>query len=552
MSLLLFYVFVDTGIYNTYQYHFNGFFIAMLLGGGGGEIFQFSTTEWWFAGLLVFAIFSVETLLLMWLWRRRLCAASGSQSAASKSSNSKRRFAVLPAFVPVMVLGCYITSHMINAWGYANFIPSIVSRSNTLPFYFGMTAQGFLMRHHMISDAGLQKAHEQRQFTVNQHNFHYPLKPIHISQAKSKHMNIVFLMIDTWRADNMNPKASPAIYAFAQRNLQFTQHWSGGNCTQPGIFSLFYSIPATYFQAALGEHTPSILVSTLQQQGYNMFVHMSAELTVSPFNATVFASVHPLQLQTPGASPWQRDEAINNYTIDFLHQQAKLQRQNPQAHPFFAWAFYDAVHGDSYPSDYKLRFKPVWQHVNRIELNRNTNRTPYYNIYKNAVTFDDGLIGQVLTTLKQEHLLKNTLVLISSDHGQAFNDYHHNFWGHSSVFTPAETHVPLIVHWPGKAAHTYTHYTSHFDIVPTIMSQLLGVTNPYADYSVGKSLFAQKDWPFLVVTNYQRMGVIEHQRLTTFYKAGYLKKTKPNLEPINTPMSAQRMRQVLAQIKRFS
>ena len=73
-----------------------------------------------------------------------------------------------------------------------------------------------------------------------------------------------------------------------------------------------------------------------------------------------------------------------------------------------------------------------------------------------------------------------------------------------------------------------------------------------ADYSVGKSLFAQKDWPFLVVTNYQRMGVIEHQRLTTFYKAGYLKKTKPNLEPINTPMSAQRMRQVLVQIKHFS
>ena len=48
-----------------------------------------------------------------------------------------------------------------------------------------------------------------------------------------------------------------------------------------------------------------------------------------------------------------------------------------------------------------------------------------------------------------------------------------------AFFTPAETHVPLIIHWPGKAAHTYTHYTSHFDIVPTIMSQLLGVTNSY-------------------------------------------------------------------------
>ena len=190
--------------------------------------------------------------------------------------------------------------------------------------------------------------------------------------------------------------------------------------------------------------------------------------------------------------------------------------------------------------------------MDRLQLNNNFNPTPFFNIYKNAVVFDDGLIAKVLTTLRQEHLLKNTLVLISSDHGNEFNDNHMNFWGHSSNFSPAQMHVPLIIHWPGRSPHVYNNYTSHFDVVPTIMSHVLGVTNPYRDYSVGESLFAHKNWPFLLVTNYQRMGVVERNRITTFYKSGYTKYTKPNLQPMQQPMAPQRMRQVLRQIKQFN
>ena len=350
MSLLVLYLVIDTGIYNTYQYHFSGFFLAMLFGHGGGEIFQFSPTEWWFFTGLVLSIVVGECILLYKLWQRRMLVIK--RSAVARVSKWWR------VSLCVVILGCYMTSHAINAWGYANFLPGIMSCSNTLPFYYGMTAHSFLMRHHMISGRGLQQAEEHRQFVVNQHAFHYPLQPVKWVHSKARPLNIVFIMIDTWRFDAMNAKSSPAIYDFAQRNLQFTHHWSGGDCTQPGVFSLFYSIPATYWHSALGMRQPSIFIKTLQKQGYNMSVHMSADLTVPPLNATVFSSVHPLQLETPGDSPWQRDVAINRYTIKFLRQQAKIQQHNPRAHPFFAWTFYDAVHGDSYPANFKLKISP--------------------------------------------------------------------------------------------------------------------------------------------------------------------------------------------------
>ena len=38
---------------------------------------------------------------------------------------------------------------------------------------------------------------------------------------------------------------------------------SGGNCTQPGIFSLFYGIPPTYWDATVSQHRPPVLLDEL-------------------------------------------------------------------------------------------------------------------------------------------------------------------------------------------------------------------------------------------------------------------------------------------------
>ena len=119
-----------------------------------------------------------------------------------------------------------------------------------------------------------------------------------------------------------------------------------------------------------------------------------------------------------------------------------------------------------------------------------TDPTPYLNQYKNAVYFNDGLIDKILTSLKQQGLLENTLIILTGDHGQELNDSHQNYWGHNSNFTDYQTKVPFVIYDASRPQPTtYTYRISHHDAAPTILQEVYGCTNPPSDYALGRSLF---------------------------------------------------------------
>ncbi|MGL4458941.1 MAG: sulfatase-like hydrolase/transferase, partial [Plesiomonas shigelloides] len=109
--------------------------------------------------------------------------------------------------------------------------------------------------------------------------------------------------------------------------------------------------------------------------------------------------------------------------------------------------------------------------------------------YAKAVTRVDEQLQKVFTTLQQDNLLQNTIVIITSDHGMEFNESGHNRWGYNQSFSPYELRVPLVIHWPGKPAATVQKLTSNLDVSTTLMQDLLHVTNPTSDYSQGENLF---------------------------------------------------------------
>ena len=98
-----------------------------------------------------------------------------------------------------------------------------------------------------------------------------------------------------------------------------------------------------------------------------------------------------------------------------------------------------------------------------MELNNSFDPAPYLALYKNAVRYTDDLIQEVLDYLNSKNLLGNTIVVISSDHGDEFNDNKLNFWGHGGNFTDAQIKVPLVIHWPGKKSANVEYVTSHLD-----------------------------------------------------------------------------------------
>ena len=79
------------------------------------------------------------------------------------------------------------------------------------------------------------------------------------------------------------------------------------------------------------------------------------------------------------------------------------------------------------------------------------------------------LIKPLLSYLKELGIYDNTLIIITSDHGEEF--YEHNGWLHSNTLYEEILRVPLLIKFPNsefKGTHIKTRCRS-IDILPTIL-----------------------------------------------------------------------------------
>jgi hypothetical protein len=114
------------------------------------------------------------------------------------------------------------------------------------------------------------------------------------------------------------------------------------------------------------------------------------------------------------------------------------------------------------------------------------------------------------------------VVIITSDHGQEFNDNKKNYWGHNSNFSDPQTKVPLVIRWPGKKPRQLEHLTSHFDVAPTLISDALDCINKPSDYSLGKHLLNTKATPYFIMSSYSSYAIRDHKQITVVNEFGHM------------------------------
>jgi len=96
-------------------------------------------------------------------------------------------------------------------------------------------------------------------------------------------------------------------------------------------------------------------------------------------------------------------------------------------------------------------------------------------LYDGGIAYTDEFIRQLLDSLAALELLENTLVIITSDHGEAFLE--HNLFMHQEVYEQL-LHVPLIVRTPGvERGIEISQLVSILDIVPTVL-RIVGIDPP--------------------------------------------------------------------------
>ena len=520
-------LFLDTFVYQLYRFHINPFVLELLFGGAGGQIFQFHYKQYLLV-ICVSIIFSVFVFASAYIFFR-----------SPIFLKLKNGLWVIATTV-VMIL----SSHLIHVWADAiNYIP-ITKSSRYYPLYFPTTARTLMLNMGLIDS--LQVANNRLRYnTPRGAGLDYPKNPIELDEKAT--MDIVMIIIDSWRYSTLDSLNMPNLYNFSQKCEVYQHHYSGSNGTRTGIFSLFYSIPGIYWDAVLASRTSPVFIDALLRNNYQIKTFPSASLLSPPFDLTVFRKIKDLNIETKGSSAHARDRQI---THDWLSMSQKL--ANDTHSSTFSFLFYDALHAISHPSDFKGPYQPEWEYAKYELLNNAIDPTPFLNLYKNTAYYLDSLVGLVLNDLEDRGALEHSWVIISGDHGQEFNDNKKNYWGHNGNYTAAQMQVPLLVYKPNTPHKTYTHWTSHYDIVPTVFKDLFQSKNKISDYSIGKHLNDTTPRNWLLVGSTDNFAIIQPNRITSVYFDGTFDITDSKLQRIeNTTLDLTFFNQIMTSSKTF-
>jgi hypothetical protein len=372
----------------------------------------------------------------------------------------------------------------------------------------------------------------------------YPLAPL-VCARPAKPRNVVVMLIDGWRLDFLTPEISPNAYALAQQSWRFERHFATGNETRYGVFGLMYGLDATYWDDALRERRGPVLVDQLLVEGYRLGVWGGAPLNHPEFDLTVFAAVRDrLTLRLPGGSAWERDREMTKRFGEFVSAAGDQ--------PFFSFLFYDSTHEYGYDPAI-APFQPVVQGSWFAAPPESRDPVPIRNRYANSTHYADLLIGQALERLKASGHFDDTVVVITGDHGEEFNDSGLSYWGHAGGgMTRWQLQTPFVVHWPGRKPQAFQHRTSHVDLVPTLMRDVLGCSTPPEAYSHGRHLLDASPRPYLVAYNGIRLAVLEPDRTTVLYEYGGMDIVDGNYRDIpGAILRPEVMRDVLRETSQF-
>jgi len=168
---------------------------------------------------------------------------------------------------------------------------------------------------------------------------------------------------------------------------------------------------------------------------------------------------------------------------------ASLSRRGRE--PFFAFLNYMDAHFPYVPpAPYEKQF-PGQQagftqedlESEQLAISQGKDASPVYmrhtlSKYDGGIAYEDAQVGRLVNWLKQHNAYDNTMIVIASDHGEAFGERHRV--GHGNSPYQNVVHVALMIKYP-RGVHQGTEPTpaSLIDVAPTVLSTL-GLSVPAA------------------------------------------------------------------------
>ena len=447
---------------------------------------------WGFLGLYVVMGIAIEGMLARLVWQRTARAPARP----------------IGRYLALGLAGCLVAGHLIHIWADARYDVPVTSFARYLPLYYPLQATKLLVKLGLVdraraSDRGVIATLDK----APPGELSYPLVPLRC-EPRAPRLNVLLVVIDAMRADALTAAVAPRLHEFARAAIRFDQHYSGGNSSRAGMFSLFYGLPATYWNAFANLGRPPVLMDLLRQRGYQLGLFVSSPVYDGVgLDRTALAGIPDLRLRTN--SPYPGSSGNDRTLTDEWY--GWLDRRDP-ARPFFGFLYYNAAVAVEPPDNYPPATTVAPDASPQLRR---------YGRYLTALHYLDSLVGRVLDDLQRRQLLASTVVLVTSDHGMEFGENGQGFTGHGTSYSGYQMRTPLVVSWPGQPPGRVVRRTSHNDVAPTLVGRLFGCVNPPSDYASGRDLFSDGQWDWLIAASYREFAVIEPEQVTVVYPASY-------------------------------
>ncbi|RYZ63431.1 MAG: sulfatase, partial [Proteobacteria bacterium] len=295
--------------------------------------------------------------------------------------------------------------------------------------------------------------------------------------ALPKDLNLLVLTVDTLRYDlgyAGNPRPlSPKLDELAAQSTVFERAYSLASYTGKSIPPLLIGkYPSetlrdgNHFTAFLNPNNV-FLAERLKEQGFHTFGGSSLWYISPRFGMTQGFDTWDTSTQSPGAGDKDNSVTSDKVTDVAIAQLSKAENVEGR---FFAWYHYMDPHAQYVPHS----GAPSFEGVTRDRA-----------LYDGEVWYSDQQLGRLLDFVAKSSFGDRTVVVVTSDHGEAFSD--HGMSWHGRELWESLVRVPLIIKVPGLPPHRVPVKRGHVDLVPTVLD-VLGLPAPAAGQLSGQSM----------------------------------------------------------------
>jgi arylsulfatase len=308
------------------------------------------------------------------------------------------------------------------------------------------------------------------------------------SPSPTRHLNILLLTIDTLRADHLGSygykrNTSPEIDALAKQGTLFAKAHTFWPKTR-GSFVMIHTgrLPSAngYSDAhhMLLSFNPT-LASVLREAGYGTAAVVdNANVAAELGYGKGFDTYEQVWLDAQVKTEMDGAKAITRGGVRFLQGRSKDR-------PFFLWLHYVNPHAPyTPPPPYDAAFLDEdarkGPHLRVVSGYHGGIPRPFFvpgertlgyyvGEYDGEIATVDHEIGEVLEALRRGGEAGETVVLLTSDHGESLGEHDYYFDHGEDLFEPCLA-VPLIVFMPGGVAGRRSDVlASTLDIMPTLL-----------------------------------------------------------------------------------